>query len=208
MKDIRSIKTELRNQSKDIRRKMNRNKKLAMDYEIQSKFLSLSEYERSDIIFTYLSKDIEVDTFNIVKSAHLCNKKIAVPRCITETIDMEFYLIESMDDLAPGAFNVLEPIPSRCELVKNPSGGICIVPGLCFDSQGFRLGYGKGYYDRFLSKFKGITVGLCYSYCMHLKLPHGKHDRPVNLLITDKYILKNTRKRSFSKGVNPLNEKK
>lgn len=205
--DIRNIKNELRIQSKNIRRNLNKNKKLSMDYAIHNKFLSLNIYNRENILFTYLSKEIEVDTFNIIKSARLSNKKIAVPKCITETCDMEFYFIESLSDLAPGAFNVLEPIPSKCEIVKDFSRGICIVPGLCFDSQGFRLGYGKGYYDRFLSRFKGITVGLCYSCCTHLKFPHGKYDKQVNILITDKYIRQNIIKRKSYKGVSSINEK-
>ena len=112
--DIRVIKNELRMQSKNIRRNLNKNKKLSMDYSIHNKFLSLNIYNRENILFTYLSKEIEVDTLNIVKSAKLSNKRIAVPKCITETLNMEFYFIESLNDLAPGAFNVLEPIPSKC----------------------------------------------------------------------------------------------
>lgn len=101
---------------------------------------------------------------------------------------MEFYLIKGEEDLEPGMFGVLEPVPERCQKVTDYSGGICIVPGLSFDAGGFRLGYGKGYYDRFLSQFQGVTVGICYSNCTQWKLPHGRYDKPVNLLITDKYI--------------------
>lgn len=196
MRDIRAVKDSLRKKNKDIRRKISKNKKLSMDFEIQQKVLSLNCYDQEDILFTYLSKEIEVDTLNIVKLAHLSNKKIAVPKCITETLNMEFYLIKSAEDLTLGAFNVFEPIPEKCEQVKDFSHGICIVPGLSFDSRGFRLGYGKGYYDRFLAKFKGTTVGLCYNCCTQVRLPHGRYDRPVDILVTDKYIRYHNKRRA------------
>ena len=62
------------------------------------------------------------------------------------------------------------------------------MPGLAFDPQGFRLGYGKGYYDRFLSGFQGKTVGICYLGCVQWNLPHGYYDRPVDILITERYV--------------------
>ena len=147
------------------------------------------------MIFTYLSKPIEVDTFGLVRAAWANRKRVAVPKCIPETTQMEFYYITSMDDLAPGAFGVLEPVPERCRLVTDYSRGLCVVPGLCFDTEGYRLGYGKGYYDRFLSAFRGVTVGICYTACTQWRLPHGRYDRQIQLLITEKYI-----RRTYTRG--------
>ena len=67
--------------------------------------------------------------------------------------------------------------------------------GLCFDAEGYRLGYGKGYYDRFLSAFRGVTVGICYTACTQWRLPHGRYDRQIQLLITEKYI-----RRTYTRG--------
>ena len=89
--------------------------------------------------------------------------------------------------LKNGLYGVLEPDPSRSRPALSGGNALCIVPGLGFDSKGYRLGYGKGYYDRFLSGFHGITVGLCYSACTKWMLPHGYYDRPVDILITEKY---------------------
>ena len=86
-----------------------------------------------------------------------------------------------------GAFSIMEPNPEVCEKYEDFSHGLCLVPGLCFDMQGFRLGFGKGYYDRFLQNFSGTSVGLCYSKCIEHTLPSGVFDRPVDAVITEKY---------------------
>ena len=186
--DIREVKSDLRSGFKNKRSSMSEHLKLNMDSEIQSRFLTLRQYSFCDTVFTYVSKDIEVDTLAIICAAWANGKRVAVPRCIKDTREMDFYYIESMDDLEEGSFGVLEPIEEKCEKVTDFSKGLCIVPGLSFDAEGYRLGYGKGYYDRFLSRFGGETVGLCYSNCIKWKLPHGRYDRAVDMIVTDRYI--------------------
>lgn len=192
--DIRKVKSDLRNGFKDKRTGMTEEVKIAMDSEIQSRFLTLRQYMYCKTVFTYVSKDIEVDTIALIRAAWANGKRVAVPRCVTDTREMDFYYITSIDDLEEGAFGVLEPITDKCEKVTDFSSGLCIVPGLSFDAEGYRLGYGKGYYDRFLSKFHGDTVGLCYSNCIKWKLPHGYYDRPVDMIVTDRYIRRTGKK--------------
>lgn len=192
--NIKEVKIGLRKKFREFRENMPPEEKLRQDANIQSRLLTLREYMPSDTVFTYVSKEIEVDTIAVMKAALLNRKQVAVPRCVPGTRDMEFYYVRSMEDLEPGSFGVLEPIVDRCQLVTDYSHGFCIVPGLGFDAQGFRLGYGKGYYDRFLSKFQGFTVGICYSGCVQWKLPHGYYDRPVDILITEKYVRKTANK--------------
>ena len=192
--DIRRIKSELRQGYKTKRADMSEKIKLEMDSEIQSRLLTLRQYMKCKTLFTYVSKDMEVDTFAIIRAAWANGKAVAVPRCVPQTREMEFYYIKNTDDLAPGAFGVYEPIPERCTLVTDFSSGLCIVPGLSFDAEGYRLGYGKGYYDRFLSVFGGDTVGLCYSNCIKWTLPHGYYDRPVDVIVTDRYMRRTSKK--------------
>ena len=187
VKNIKQEKINLRAKYRAIRENMDPELKLKLDASIQSRLLALREYASAHTIFTYVSKPIEVDTISLIQAAHLNHKKVAVPRCVPGTYEMEFYYISSLNDLEPGMFGVLEPVVSRCERVEHFQG-LCIVPGLSFDAQGYRLGYGKGYYDRFLSNFHGITVGICYNRCVQWNLPHGYYDRPVDYLITEKYI--------------------
>ena len=73
---------------------------------------------------------------------------------------------------------------------REPQNSLCVVPGMAFDCDGYRLGYGKGYYDRFLSGYHGVTAGICYSDCIRWKLPRGRFDRPVDILVTDKFFRK------------------
>lgn len=193
VKNIKEIKTGLRQKYRGIRESLSPPQKLQLDSDIQSRLLSLREYSKEDTVFTYISKALEVDTLAIVRAAWANHKKVAAPRCVPGTRDMEFYYIRSMEDLAPGTFGVLEPVPERCEQVTDESHGFCLVPGFGFDVQGFRLGYGRGYYDRFLSRFGGFTVGICYSSCVQWNLPHGYYDRAVDLLVTEKYVRKTSK---------------
>ncbi|MDP4120948.1 MAG: 5-formyltetrahydrofolate cyclo-ligase [Bacillota bacterium] len=188
VKDIRTLKNDLRSQYKKTRANLDPKIKRKTDFEIQSRLFSLNQYSEADVIFTYVSTKIEIDTTRIIESAIASKKKVAVPRCNPGELSMDFYYINSLSDLESGTFGVLEPKPETCEKVTDFSKGLCIVPGLSFDSQGYRLGYGKGYYDRFLSRYTGITVGLCYVSCIKWQLPHGYYDKTVDILITERYI--------------------
>ena len=63
-----------------------------------------------------------------------------------------------------------------------------VCRGWGFDLDGYRLGYGKGYYDRFLSRYPGVTAGVCYTACLKTQLPHGRYDRRADILVTEKFI--------------------
>lgn len=194
VKNIKEIKTGLRSKYRRLREDLSEEEKRSLDSEIQSRLLSLREYSQADTVFTYISKELEVDTLAIVRAAWANQKRVAVPRCVPGTRDMEFYYIRSWQDLEPASFGVMEPIVERCERVDDESKGFCLVPGFSFDVQGFRLGYGGGYYDRFLSRFGGFTVGICYSFCVQWNLPHGYYDRSVDLLVTEKYVRRTSAK--------------
>lgn len=188
VKDIRPIKQELRERYKAQRRAMDEAEKSAKDRRIAEHVRRLWQYAKCDTLLCYVSTAIEVDTHEIIRRALADGKRVAVPRCIPDTRFMESYYIESLDELVPGTFGVLEPIPDPDKLVTDLSQGLCLVPALCYDLEGFRLGYGKGYYDRYLAGFGGSLVGLCYSDCIERHLPHGRYDRPVETLVTEHYI--------------------
>ena len=190
MKNIKEIKNEARKKYRSIREKMVPEKKKIMDDEILRKLILLGKYQKSKTVLIYVSKKIEVSTYEIMRDAWNRRKRVAVPKCNTQNKSMDFYYINSMNDLEEGTFGVYEPIGIKCDIVKNLSEGICIVPGFSFDTSGYRLGYGQGYYDRFLARFKGFTVGICYSNCINFRLPRGKFDKPIDILVTDKYIKK------------------
>ena len=191
--DIRPIKAGLREQYKRLRRNMPREIQDAYDETIARRVAALWQYKRCRMLLTYVSTAIEVDTRRIIERALADGKQVAVPRCVPGTRDMEFYLIRGLDELEPGTFGVLEPKPDPDFLVTNFEHGLCLIPALCYDWRGYRLGYGKGYYDRFLAHFGGDMVGICYSDCVRRKLPHGRFDRPAGLLVTERYLRRTVR---------------
>lgn len=192
--DIREHKNKLREKYKRIRREMPADVKKSRDEKILSRLLSLPAYKSCDTVLTYVSTAIEVDTIGLIKQALLDGKRVAVPKCKNGTRNMDFYIITSLDDLEPGYFSILEPVPKKCKRLKKSVSAFCVVPALSYDRYGYRLGYGKGYYDRFLSANKNlIRVGIEYCCCMETELLHGRFDVPVDIVVTEKYV-KNCRK--------------
>lgn len=188
VRDIRQIKNALRDRSRTYRKELDPEIKQSLDTAIFKKLISLKQYRECSVLLTYVSTAIEVDTVKIILQGLSDGKTVAVPRCIAGKREMEFYVIKSLDDLERGTFGVLEPKVDVCERLEDSHNGFCIVPGLSFDCSGYRIGYGKGYYDRFLAEFDGYKVGLCYKYCVEWKFPHGFFDKKVDLLVTEKYI--------------------
>lgn len=187
--DIREYKNQLRSRYKQFRQDLTEDEKAGLDGRILERLLKSKLYTESKEVFTYVSTAIEVDTRALITKALSDGKRVAVPKCLEERM-MRFYYIESFEDLEPGTFSVLEPIESRCGAAEpGAQGTLCIVPGLSFDMRGYRLGYGKGYYDRYLKGHPSLLkVGLCYCGCTTEELYQGSFDIPVSHLITEKYI--------------------
>ena len=177
-------KSELRSYYKKLRENLSPAFKTGLDKIITKSFLSLDEYKISDTVLAFVSKGIEFNTGGIISDALSRGKTLAVPRCGVEKGVMSFYEIKSYDDLEEGYFGIFEPKKTCCELIDF-SNSICLVPGLAYDSGCFRVGFGGGYYDRFLSEYTGVSVGVCYSRCIEDELPKDEYDCPVDILVTD-----------------------
>ena len=144
-------------------------------------------YKVADTVFAYWSVEDEADTRRIINRALSDNKRVALPKCIDKNGNMKFYYIASADDLSIGMYGIMEPC-GEDEATAYGNCAICLVPGLSFDRYGYRLGYGKGYYDRFLKEFGGISIGLCYNACLSELLPKDEYDIKVDYIITDTKI--------------------
>ena len=198
--DIRELKKSLRAECKEFRRLLPFAEKLKKDEEIFKRVTTLPEYQEARLVLTYVSTPIEVSTFRLIAAALAAGKRVAAPRCAEGRIAMDFYEIRSMDDLEKAAFSVLEPKLDRCEKIRDFSGSVCIIPGLAFDPEGYRLGYGKGYYDRFLNGYRGYNIGICYNGCMKNRLPHGRYDVSVDVLVTEKFVKRIARPPTRTEG--------
>lgn len=140
-------------------------------------------YQNAETIFCYISKPEEVETQIFITDALAQGKQVFVPYCPPGNRPMQFYRIDTLQDVKPGAFGVLEPDPVRCQPIEEQTG-LCVVPAIAFDKKGFRLGYGKGYYDRFLSHHNVYAVGLCFEELLLDALPVSAYDRAVHQIIT------------------------
>ena len=188
--DIRQIKTQKREESKSYRLGLLPEQKQAMDTAIRNRLMSLRPVIGAKTVLCYMSTDIEVDTRQFILQLLSLQKRVALPRCVEHTRWMNFYLIRDFSQTERHTFGVFEPIPAVCPRLTDFSDSVCIVPGLGFDRQGYRLGYGKGYYDRFLSSFRGRKIGICYEACLSEVLPHGYFDVAVDWIVTEKRVIR------------------
>lgn len=166
------------------RRAIPKSEKEKWDRQIFKRLCDSKELQNADILLIYVSKSEEVDTHELIRFCISQNKAVAAPRCEGE--NLTFYLISKFSDLQPGNFGVLEP-KIYCKAAQFTGKSVCVLPGLGFSKKGDRIGYGRGYYDRFLSGFYGKTIGICYSCCRDIEIPTEPHDRPVDMVIAERW---------------------
>ena len=158
--------------------------KAAKDAEITERFLNMERVRDADCIMVYASFGSEVETYGIVDAFLGTDKKIAYPRCEENGI-MVFHVIESFADLHEGMYRISEPDISL-PVAEVTDRTVCIIPGLAFTENGGRLGYGGGYYDRFLLDNPHIyTIALSYEELITDELPLLQHDLMVNSIVTE-----------------------
>lgn len=160
-------------------------RKEALDTELQTRLLISPEYRSADSVLVYVSRNFEISTSMIIYAALANHKKVGLPVSLDDR-RMIFREIESPAQLKPGRFGIPEP-PDECPEITVGANTLCVCPALCCDMAGFRLGFGGGYYDRFLSDFKGISVALCYSDSLIPAIEHDEFDIPVDIIHTDNY---------------------
>ncbi len=158
--------------------------------QIEHLVKGLPQFTQADTLFTYLSVGSETDTRALIRSAWDLGKKVAIPRCMGPR-HMEWLRIENFHGLERCPLGILEPpLDPERKLSSPDAHTLAIVPGLAFDDQGFRLGYGGGFYDTFLMSFPGTSIGLCYD-CQRVQSlealgARDSHDLPVDQVICAK----------------------
>lgn len=153
---------------------------------IFDKVLNTNEFSACRSILLYASYNSEVVTYSFFESALSNGKNVYFPKCYDD-FRMRFFKAASISDLNVGMYGIYEP--DECyEKYINSDDSLCIVPGVCFDKRGYRLGYGKGYYDRFLCGFKGKTIGVVMEKFLVDELPIYDTDVKIDTIITDKNI--------------------
>ena len=153
--------------------------------QICANILCSDAYAEADCVLLYAASGSELDLSAVAADAWQKGKAVAYPRCLNKAGSMAFFVVHSPTDLTPGSFGLLEP-HDACPPWQGDGRALCIVPALAVDVKGHRLGYGKGYYDRFLAAFDGVTVCAAYDACLADDLPHGEYDIPVQFIMTRK----------------------
>ena len=183
-------KQRLREERLAAREALSEQERSVLDDRITQKLLAASEYVEATTVLTYVSISSEVSTRMFIECALRDGKTVAVPRCLPGHC-LEFVAIASLERLVAAPFNLLEPakeLPAVTEDQKNNS--ICIVPALLVDTKGYRLGYGAGFYDRFLSTYPGKKICLAYQQNLsRTMLPHTAFDVAVDVVITESEVL-------------------
>jgi 5-formyltetrahydrofolate cyclo-ligase len=151
---------------------------------VQEHVVKSREFQYAKIIGAYFATGSEVKTDLLIGEAKRLGKVVALPRAEKDMIN--FYEISSTSELVAGRFGVMEPLPVRPAHTID----LIVVPGIAFDKKGYRLGYGKGYYDRYLSEKKPqFAIGLAYNFQLLESLPHDAHDVKMDAISTEDGIL-------------------
>ena len=167
-------KDQLRKLYKNIRN--NINNKAEKSFVINQKVISSKYFKQSNIIGLYV-KLISEGVTSLLINKCLKDKVLALPRVNGDTMD--FYLINSINDLKEGSFHILEP-KDYCQKIDVNDLDLVIVPGIVFDHDNYRIGYGKGYYDKYLQNYQHIAIGIAYSKQI---VPHIDHEEyEINLI--------------------------
>ncbi len=152
---------------------------------IVNKIINLDIYKNSKIIALYKSINDEVITNYLINYSLKCGKIVLLPRVVNR--NLLFFKYQENDQLEKSKFNVLAPIYNEFNIVNNID--LIIVPGVCFDKEKNRMGYGKGYYDRYLKDKKVYKIGICYDEMLYESVPINLYDIKMDLVITEKTSL-------------------
>ncbi|KUP06062.1 hypothetical protein Q73_09375 [Bacillus coahuilensis m2-6] len=150
-------------------------------------------YQQATTIGITISRNNEWNTRSLIPFLWNDGKKVVAPVCLTETKQMEFYRIHSFDQLHNTYLDLVEPNPFVTEKMDSETIDLLIVPGVVFNSEGYRIGFGGGYYDRFLNIHSPVTLSFAYSVQLNEEIPVEPHDQPVQFLITEKGLLSCTK---------------
>ncbi len=160
--------------------------------EIARQFFSMKEARGAETIAFYISCKDEVETEAMIKRAIEMGKRVAAPvaRVGERRLDM-VYLYDFEEGVKEGAYGILEPIEGSGPTLKAEEIDVIIVPALAFDRTGARLGYGCGYYDRFLKRLKdeAVKIGLAFEVQMVDEVPFESHDERVDYIVTETGII-------------------
>lgn len=186
-------KKALRKQMKDTLQAFTERERGEIEQRIHRHLFESDVWKNAETIGVTISGGIEWDTHVIIEQAWKEGKRVCVPKSLPETKRLQFYAITDFSQVEKGFYNLVEPLPEKAEEVEKEAIDLLIVPGLVYNRYGYRIGWGGGYYDRFLDGFYQPTVSLLHSSQLLDDIPVKPHDIPVDYILTEKGLFE-TRK--------------
>jgi len=180
---VQHLKAALRSQMLAKRDALSRGEVETLSGAIAERLFASQRFKEAKIVAFYLPKGNEVDTAKMIEQTIALGKEVLVP--VTDH-QITFFRFSSFQDLVPGKFNILEP---KARNTPSKEADVVVIPGVSFGLCMHRLGYGKGYYDRYLANSPAYRIGICYDFQVVEKLPTHENDERMDEIITEKRII-------------------
>ena len=187
---VRDQKNLLRDKYRAERAAIDAAERAKRDEAIAKAAENMASFRLAKYVLMYAPTGEEIDVTGIAARALELGKTVLYPVCSKEEHTMVYRAIKSLDELSPGAYGIPEPPADAPEYDPERDAGsaLCFVPGLVYDKAGYRVGYGKGFYDRYLSAFAGCKIGVVYGDYILKQVPRGRFDVKVDILLCEKGV--------------------
>lgn len=185
VRNLETNKSGLRKEKLSLRKNLSEDERVQKSLSITDRLFEIPEFIECKNVLIYASYNNEVDTDRVVLRAMLKGKNIYMPKVNGE--EMDFYRVFSLDELASGAFGIREPYDIEHLKFEGAPETVCILPMAVFDEEGNRIGYGKGYYDKYLSRIDvDYRIGLAFE-CQKsdVNIDADEYDRRLHMAVTE-----------------------
>ena len=189
--NAKNSKQDLRRAMLDLRNTQLREVVIQKSNQIMTNLMNLEIYKSAKVVMLYSGKENEVQTEKLIRAA-LKEKRVILPITNVKKKILEISEIKDYDlELEVAVFNILEPKKEYYREVAIDLIDLFVVPGVCFDQRGNRLGYGFGYYDKLLARVTRLVpfVGLAFQFQLVERLHNSQHDIPVHLVVTEERVI-------------------
>ncbi|WP_457601139.1 5-formyltetrahydrofolate cyclo-ligase [Hydrogenivirga sp.] len=181
-----TAKEDIRKELLQRRVKLPSDIKQEYDLSIINNLKTLPEYSSATEVMLYCSIKGEPDLSPLFEELAEEGKNLVLPR--VKGSELELVRVGAPLCLTDGTFNI--PEPASGEIISPEELELVVVPGVAFDRQGYRVGFGKGYYDRLLERVRAPKIGVAYSFQVLDSVPRDSWDRPVDILVTEKEVIR------------------
>jgi 5-formyltetrahydrofolate cyclo-ligase len=182
-------KKQLRIQLKEILSNLSKPLYEDLSERISNKLFEDEDWKQANVIGITISKFPEVDTYRIIQTAWEQGKIIAAPKCYPKEKRMAFRIISDFSQLESVFYGLLEPVEEKTKPLNHENIDLIIVPGLGYTREGYRIGFGGGYYDRYLKDYSGKTISLAFRSQIIPSFGTEHHDVPVAKVITNDEVI-------------------